>query len=497
MPSVAVLVSIAYVPILPSGSEVGRWAAIILGAAILVWGKLHRPPWVLLAFLAACSITVFWSIDTFATAAGIIKLVALGIIMCVPVKIEQVMGALAAGLAVSSALAVYQFSLGAGEFSSGLFAGKNQAVEIAFPVLVWALLSSRFYISLVVFPLVFLPGAKEVVVMAVASGAVILWHFRPHITAVVVTLAVGVMLLVAAMSDAAHTLGERLIMWQDSWTAFIAQSWGWGYGTFPWLFPNYEYAHNEFVQQLVETGPLGVLALIVLFISAMRVSSGVAERAALAAIIASSLLWWPLHAPASVFLTAVLLGNLLFVCRYEPDRRVAGITGFTHCWPDAYRTLRMACGRFLMVPLRFSSAAYSRAISAGVQSARALALVAAASVAAPLSAYAQSSPLHYLSAANNNSTLVFAGAAVLGSLSAINTNSTVYYLKLYDKATAPTCGTDIPKWTIPLLTGAPPPPAPNILFVLGFGFCITAGIADNDNTAAATGITINFGLSRR
>lgn len=111
-------------------------------------------------------------------------------------------------------------------------------------------------------------------------------------------------------------------------------------------------------------------------------------------------------------------------------------------------------------------------------------------------------PVHYLSAASNNATNVKPAPGALYNLIAVNTTATIYYLKLYDKATAPTCGTDIPVHTLPVPpTPASSSPAPLVLdstvginFNSGIGFCLTGGIADNDNTVAATGVAINFGF---
>lgn len=128
------------------------------------------------------------------------------------------------------------------------------------------------------------------------------------------------------------------------------------------------------------------------------------------------------------------------------------------------------------------------------------ALLACAVFTCPSLAAAQSSPTHYLSTASNNATLVKTGQVTLASVLAVNTTGTVYYLKLYNKATAPVCGTDVPKWTIPVPASggvASHNIAMGVLFPLGLGFCLVAGIADNDNTAAVAGIAINFGLSGR
>lgn len=118
-------------------------------------------------------------------------------------------------------------------------------------------------------------------------------------------------------------------------------------------------------------------------------------------------------------------------------------------------------------------------------------------------AHAQSSPKHYLSAATNNSTLVLGRSAIVKVVHAVNTTATLYYLKLYNKATAPTCGTDIPVFTTPIPAsatgGAPVSPdmSDGLLFPLGVGFCIVANIADNDNTSAATGVAVNIGVTAR
>jgi hypothetical protein len=108
-------------------------------------------------------------------------------------------------------------------------------------------------------------------------------------------------------------------------------------------------------------------------------------------------------------------------------------------------------------------------------------------------------PFHYLSAVSNNSTLVSgAGQNVLKWVIVYNNNATIYYLKFYNKATAPACGTDTPVITIPLpptgtSTGVLPISFDDTRFSLGIGFCIVALPADNDNGNAAAGITLNIG----
>jgi len=110
-----------------------------------------------------------------------------------------------------------------------------------------------------------------------------------------------------------------------------------------------------------------------------------------------------------------------------------------------------------------------------------------------------SQPLGYLSAASTNSTLVKTGPGQVTAIALINTTTSPYVFKLYDKATAPTCGTDTPVWRIPIPATTSggvfsvPLPAP-LQFINGIGFCLTANFPDSNNGNAAVGITINLGV---
>ena len=133
-----------------------------------------------------------------------------------------------------------------------------------------------------------------------------------------------------------------------------------------------------------------------------------------------------------------------------------------------------------------------------------LALLCALGSAVTTYAQAQSSPLKWLSLATTNSTLALGRPTVLNDILTVNTTTTIYYLKFYNKKTAPTCGTDTPVWTVPVPYGSSNSGGGvshsslgGLLFPLGLGFCLTSGIADNDTGSAATGITINLGLSGR
>lgn len=107
-------------------------------------------------------------------------------------------------------------------------------------------------------------------------------------------------------------------------------------------------------------------------------------------------------------------------------------------------------------------------------------------------------PIKLESAGTTNATSVTAVPTVLRNLVIYNTTATIYYLKLYDKATAPTVGTDIPVMTIACAV-TPTPTMPNIpagiKFTNGLALALTLLPANTDTTIAAVGIQVNLGYS--
>ena len=94
-----------------------------------------------------------------------------------------------------------------------------------------------------------------------------------------------------------------------------------------------------------------------------------------------------------------------------------------------------------------------------------------------------------LAAATTNATSLKASAGRIARIDLFNTAASLRYLKLYDKASAPTVGTDTPVWTIPL------PPGSGFssdfpfgkYLATGIAYAITAALADGDTTAVAAG----------
>lgn len=90
-------------------------------------------------------------------------------------------------------------------------------------------------------------------------------------------------------------------------------------------------------------------------------------------------------------------------------------------------------------------------------------------------------------AATTNSTLVKALAGQVYAWSFSNPSAAAKFVRLFDKATAPTVGTDTPVLTIALAAGATATFSTEIgiAFALGIGFDITGANGDADATAVA------------
>jgi hypothetical protein len=102
------------------------------------------------------------------------------------------------------------------------------------------------------------------------------------------------------------------------------------------------------------------------------------------------------------------------------------------------------------------------------------------------------------SAATTNATSAKNASGTLHLVCALNTNAAVRYLKLYDKASAPTVGTDTPRMTIAL----PPSnvstcrefPNGGAYFGTGIAYALTTGATDGDSTAVGAGDVVGLNV---
>jgi hypothetical protein len=100
-------------------------------------------------------------------------------------------------------------------------------------------------------------------------------------------------------------------------------------------------------------------------------------------------------------------------------------------------------------------------------------------------------------AAGTNATSVKASAGRLYQVLGYNAATALRYLKLYNKASAPTVGTDTPVKTIPL-----PPACAFVIdhaalgyyFSTGIAFALTVNVADSDTTSLSAGDVLALNL---
>ena len=162
--------------------------------------------------------------------------------------------------------------------------------------------------------------------------------------------------------------------------------------------------------------------------------------------------------------------------------RATARTSGTQSW-------RFVQGTYATEPIPAAQASATQAVSGTVT----------ATVTPP----APTTPYFLNSAATTNGALILTGTSSVHSIWITNEGASPAYVKLYNKATAPTVGTDIPEMTIPVpaaASGVPGVANPNIGFIafrfaLGLGIAITRNAVYTDTTAIGAG-EVKVKLSR-
>lgn len=100
----------------------------------------------------------------------------------------------------------------------------------------------------------------------------------------------------------------------------------------------------------------------------------------------------------------------------------------------------------------------------------------------------------YISGASTNALMIGSGTRQLFEISIFNPTAAIVYVKLYNKATIPTAGTDVPRITIPVPVNGLVSLDFGVMgkrFGLGLGMCITAGPLSTDAVAVAAGVQVS------
>lgn len=312
-------VTVAYVPMIPSGSTYGRYALLGLGAAaLLARARLTLSVGhVLLAGLLTWMACGFlWTTSTLDTAGELALWVMLAAAFCVAFDLpdlEDVLAGFCAGMLVSACFALAQAAGSEPVWSVyvhpvGLFLSKNMATDVAVLAVVACCARSRIAFMPAALVSLYLVGGRSAFLALGAAGFAWAWLAYPDRRSLIAAAgtAVAAVATPLALLGAFGLYADRLEIW-----GFAAQNLsvlGHGLGTFAVAAPGYEFAHNEFLHYAFELG-IGSVLLWGIFVYALG-SGPVLERAALVAILAESLVWFPLHAPVPAFLGMVLAGHL-------------------------------------------------------------------------------------------------------------------------------------------------------------------------------------------
>jgi hypothetical protein len=162
--------------------------------------------------------------------------------------------------------------------------------------------------------------------------------------------------------------------------------------------------------------------------------------------------------------------------------RATARTSGTQSW-------RFVQGTYATEPIPAAQATATQAVSGTVT----------ATVSPPVPA----TPYFKNSTADTNGALILTGTSGLQAFYATNEGASAAYVKLYNKATAPTVGTDVPEMTFPIpaaVGGVPgfftlPIGYSGFRFPLGLGISITRNAAHTDTTAVGAG-EVKVKLSR-
>jgi|GEM_PF-2975558 len=323
------IIAVGYFPGLPSNAAVGRWIAVGIGAAILSYSIRLRPTpelWAWGALLLWILLGFAWCVSAWDHAGGLLQWSVLAVVFFVgmsTISLERVWIALAAGVSVSAAFALLQrFGIEtvwtvSTDSAVGLFLSKNMAGEIAVLALIGALSLRGRYFWLSIGPTVaiYLLASRATWVALLVAGVAYLWIGVTRQERVDRALALVFFLILALVT--AHAYGRlpadvfRLEDRLSIWSVIVPQisPWGDGLGSVAVALTSVEFAHNEFIHYAFE---LGIGSLLIWGIAArgLFAPDGTTEKVALAALATFCLVWFPLHAPATAFMGALMAGHL-------------------------------------------------------------------------------------------------------------------------------------------------------------------------------------------
>lgn len=178
-----------------------------------------------------------------------------------------------------------------------------------------------------------------------------------------------------AEAQVLHSLGSgREFLWAAGWKMYLDRPWlGWGLSLFHWLYPHYRpaveaeyghYVHNDYLQFLIELGPIGLLLCLGWVFSTLKLAqqlyapallkSSELEPLALALACGAMLLHtsvdFHLYQPAMLMLLGAYLGHL---CRHVQNKqgKLSILTLQKHLGATSYYSLLSVFGLLALIKL--------------------------------------------------------------------------------------------------------------------------------------------------
>lgn len=263
--------------------------------------------------LPCAAVTLFWSPDALGGADDLVHIAILLSAFCLGASVKDlsmVWRGVAIGLAVSGFIAVAQLcgweALPQAVKPAGLFMNKNVLGETALVAAVAMFFSRSWWLFILAVATLLLSTSKGAIGAGILVAGLWLLPQRPRVAK---PLLCGV--IAAVVYAFAAELPSAAVRWAG-WSDVLANAtlFGNGLGSFEANYPAMQFAHSEPIQMVYELGIFSA-PIFALFIYVLRdYGARKPEWFILVAVVAVSLLSFPLHMPLTGFAAALAAGHL-------------------------------------------------------------------------------------------------------------------------------------------------------------------------------------------
>lgn len=305
----AFAVTVAYVPWFADAASAPRWMLLSLLVPMFVCIRAMTPAHICGGlFLGWATLSIAWTPVPIEAIQPLWHFALLAGVFCIGAEMESLeplfVGA-GWGVAVSSAVTLFQTE------HTGLFLNKNFMAEAAVLVLIGLLVYQRYWLAALAFPAALLPVSRAAL-LALSVLGVLLIARRSRLLAGGVVL--GGLVAVLLLDPNAKSLGQRLVVWSDTWQHLTWMGHGLGafYIDLPAFRPDgyalrLDHAHNDLLELTYELG-VGVGLLVLLWGAALLQPNPL--RYVLIAFTVEGCFGFPLFLPVTGALAALCTGYL-------------------------------------------------------------------------------------------------------------------------------------------------------------------------------------------